>query len=114
MTRGVKIAALIVVGTIVMALAIYFTVFSDSTEYVGGLAGCEHGRIVMSDITEGVLRESEMVLTLGEIVEETQFAEPDIASSALKMVKSVVIGGDRDDLSSAGQAFLAACDNAGY
>jgi len=114
MTRRVKIAALIVIGTIVIAVAIYFAVFSDTTEYVGGQSGCERGRVVMSDITEGVLRESAMVLTLGEIVEETQFAEPDIASSALGMVKAVVVSGDLAELTSAGQAFYDACDSAGY
>lgn len=113
MTRGVKIAALIVIGTVVIAVAIYFAVFSDSNQYVGGLSGCERGRIVMSDISEGILREFEMVSTLGEIVEETQLAEPDIANSALNMVKAVVIG-DLNDLTSAGQAFLEACDSAGY
>ena len=113
MTRGVKIATLIVVGMVVMAFAIYFAVFSDSTEYVGGRSGCEHGRAVMSDITEGILRESEMAQALGEIAEETRDAEPVIADSALHMVQAVVIG-DLDDLTNAGQSFYDACDSAGY
>ena len=86
---------------------------SAESEYVGGLLGCTHGRNVLSDITDAVLLESEIVVKLREVRDNTQFAEPSIKNSALRMVQSAVAN-DAEGFGTAAGNFLIACGNSGY
>lgn len=118
LSRGVKIAVPVILGLFVLMFGIYFAVRPGPgdepvSESVAGFTACEHGRIVLSDISSGDLRELEMVEELKVLMEETKFAEPAIADSGLRMVQAVVTG-DFDGFSSAGQSFFDACARAGY